>query len=167
MFGTSGDGYTNTMMETERNKMYTLKNLKMLQSGAYEASLYRDGKRIARVSDDGNGGQPRLWPLKEGVHLWKFHEEVAAGLTAWAATAVPEWYLTNFGQLPLLDGEADWELALGYLVALAEYERLSRKGQRTLLMSGGSLYTTTATAAQVRAEGKADFLWSDGDWVAA
>lgn len=149
--------------------MYALKNLKMLQSGAYEASLYCDGKRVARVDYDGSGGQPRLWPLKSGsgVHLWDFHDGVAAGLTAWAATAVPEWYLTNFGQLPLIDSEADWELALGYLVALAEYERLSRKGQQTLLMSGGSLYTTAAPLAQVRAEGKADFLWIDGDWVAA
>jgi hypothetical protein len=65
----------------------TIKSLKTLSSGAFDCTLFLDGKRIAYVSDDARGGQYRIdFCLPRGSGAMPRADRVAleAKLTAFA-----------------------------------------------------------------------------------
>ena len=137
---------------------YVLKHYKALRSGAYTATVWRDGKRWATVEDDGRGGEPRLWPTAKDA-TWKERDALIAELEDWARTAVPEWYLTSHGTHQRLP--ANWEMAIGYLTECAELDRLGKTG-RILRRADGSLWRAPLSTTHGDA---GDLIWHDGDWV--
>jgi hypothetical protein len=137
---------------------YTLKHYKALRSGAYTASLWLDDARVARVEDDGQGGQPRVSVTEKGAS-WAAHDALLNSLTSWAQGNVPEWYLTSHGAHQAVS--PDWEVALGYLTECAELNRLT-KGKRLMRRPDGTLWHAAATLTQAQ---DGALLWHNGDWV--
>lgn len=138
---------------------FVLKHYKALRSGAYTATLWRDGKRYATIEDDGQGGEPRLWPTAKDA-TWRERDAIAAELTDWAKDTLPEWYLTSHGEHQRLN--PNWELAIGYLCECAELDRLGKNG-RILRRPDGSLWRAPATTTTADS---GVLIWHDGDWVA-
>lgn len=105
--------------------MFTIKNLKTLSSGAYTASLYKDGTKVATVEDDGRGGPPRLHPT-DTAHYGQARTQLEAELTEYATTITDPTWATPAGELT---GWA-WETAVGYLIQQAENAAFGRKCAR-------------------------------------
>lgn len=140
---------------------YTIKNYRTLSSGAYTASLYKDGKRVATIEDDGHGGEPNVYPTSTTAPLWAAREAVLNELTAWAQSNVPEWYTTTFGTHRAMI--PNWELAVGYLIEQIEYNRLAKNGQRLVRLNDGSL-RLAPMVGQITVPGA--LVWRNGDWIA-
>lgn len=136
--------------------MFEIRNYKSLSSGAYTATLYKDGKRVATVEDDGRGGEPRIWPTAKDA-TWRDRDEVVRHLTAWAKSSLPEWYLTGHGTFPTLT--ATWELGLGYLIECVEMNRLAKT--KKVIVRGAQVYTMNPAAPHR----PTDLVWSGSDWA--
>lgn len=139
---------------------FTIKALRTTATGAYSASLYEDGKRVAIVSDEGRGGAPRVEPVK--AENWgKERTRLEGALSAWSHT-LPWWYLTSFGTHPALDlGEGNYELSIGFLVECAEYNQLA-KGKRLVRKAEGGLFRAPIT---VTVAAGSELLWNGENWV--
>ncbi len=73
---------------------YTLKNIKTWKDHdggtAYQASLYRDGKRIARVTEEGWGGQLQVDFENAGTYKAE-NDALVAGTLEWLGQNVGWW----------------------------------------------------------------------------
>lgn len=137
---------------------YVLKHYKALRTGAYTATLWKDGKRYATIEDDGRGGQPNVWPTAKGGTTTD-RLAIEAELTEWSKDNVPDWYLTSHGEHERLS--PNWELALGYLTECAELNRLGKNG-RIVRRADGSLWRAALTTTKAEPGAR---IWHDGDWV--
>jgi len=75
---------------------FELKNIKHSdfashETYCYEATLYIDGKRVAKVSNDGNGGCDMQWPLVDDGHQ--------------IMRAANDWLVDNGNPLQMTAGE--------------------------------------------------------------
>lgn len=148
---------------------FTIKNLRDTATGAYSASLYEDGKRVAIISDEGRGGAPRVEPIK--AENWgRERTRIEQALSAWSHT-LPWWYLTSHGQHPALNlGDGNYELAIGYLVEVFDAEKVAARAAKTgkclvLLADGGQGITRESDIPRIPQ--KVVSIWRDGNWVAA
>jgi len=140
---------------------FTIKNFRSLSSGAYTATLYQDGKRVATVEDDGRGGQVRINPVK--AENWgSVRASLEAVLTNWAEVSLPEWYLTSYGTHPALNARS-FELAIDYLIECAENDEIIKKG-RTLFLRPDNKQVTAAGGATTDALARGYKVWRHGDW---
>jgi hypothetical protein len=98
---------------------YQIKALRTLKSGAYTASLYCDGKKVADVEDEGRGGSPRVY-YADG----KAYGEGYEALTTWFEATCPEWHWSH----EFIAGGQIEELAIAFLIDVAEWNRLAKKG---------------------------------------
>jgi hypothetical protein len=148
--------------------MFTIKNFKSLSSGAYTATLYRKGKRVGTIEDDGRGGQPRLepnWDQAGPKKYWEQRNELTAELNEWAKTVIPVWYLTSHGTYEPA-GTPDWEAAIGFLTDCAEYNKLSKKGW-LIRTTDGEYFTTPTRSPEALAYAKTKgMVWDGTDWTA-
>jgi len=142
---------------------FTVKNVKTLISGAYTASLYENGKRIAVIEDDGRGGQPYIRPTSTTAYYME-QPRIVEALSMWGCVNLPAWYLTSHGQHEAL-GSSNWELAIGYLIEVAQNNKMAKPGRVLFRMPDGREATGPEQHPQVTAKG--NLLWRDGDWVAA
>ena len=112
---------------------YELKNIKTLNTSngiAWTASVYKDGKRIGSAEDRGDGGSSSLY-------ITTYAEEQA--LVEWARTAVQGsgLWMEEFSTMPIdihhVGGAVtqgyrfDTELALAYLMEIADLDKKSKK----------------------------------------
>lgn len=139
---------------------YEIRNYRSLSSGAYTASLWKDGKRVATIEDDGRGGEPNVYPTSRTAPMWAAREVLLNELTAWAKESLPEWYLTSHGTFPTAL-TANWELGIGYLTESAELNRIG-KGKKVILRDG-QVYTM----AQHGRHKSTDRVWNGSDWITA
>lgn len=152
-------GMTNT--QTSATTL-TLKSYKSLSSGAFTATIYKDGKRWALVEDDGRGGQPRVEPAQynpdSGPRWRDLVDAIEADLHNWALVNLPDWYLTNFGEIEALS--PSWELGIGYLTEVAEFSRSAKKGF-VVRKDDGNFYVFSSYESAIR-EG---LVWDGTTWL--
>lgn len=110
---------------------YQIKALHALKSGAYTASLYCDGKKVADVEDDGRGGSPRVYWLDGKAYA---NGSAYDEFVTWFADVVPEWH---WSWTFIAGGQVE-ELGIAFLIDVAEWNRLAKKGNVLVFRKPGT-----------------------------
>lgn len=97
---------------------YQIKALKSLASGAFEGSLYKDGKRIGTVGNDGRGGSNRVWMNSDD---YATRQSMEAELGEWLLTVNSNHWTANAASSDRVD------LAVSFLADIAEWDKDAKK----------------------------------------
>ncbi len=153
---------------------YVIKGLKTLKSGAYTATLYLNGKKVADLEYDGNGGSPRTWFEGEDYPARQAAEDA---FVAWYRVNVPSWHWSFEHR----EDAYGIESAISYVIDVADFVKMSKRGTVHLFRKPGStdladwrpdaIYTQSVSSdagraadqvAAARAEGLQ--VWDNETW---
>jgi len=130
--------------------MYSIKNVKIFQShdgGGFELSLYKDGRRIAIVGNEGNGGEDTWYPINHNEGCYVELKASKESMKLWCKNNLPKWK----GVDTMFDTTPD--IHIGNLLETFQYTKdLKRLLKKTVIIQGGIVYTLNSKYVQEHKE---------------
>lgn len=120
----------------EADMKYELRNIKTLSTSdgiAWTASVYKDGKRIGRAEDRGDGGAPYVWLIQSDLESFvEWAREAVDGSGLWMEQFVKNTIKTDYvgGEkdgTSSYEPQFDIEMAIAYLMEIADLDKKAKK----------------------------------------